>query len=66
MKAELVKEVASRFLIHCGKAVWKIAKKLKKASNPFDLSGIEIGGSRGEDPKTTWEEAYETLLKEIC
>ena len=61
MKAELVKKVASRFLIHCGKAVWKIAKKLKKASNPFDLSWIENGGSRGEDPKTTWEEA---LLKE--
>ena len=54
------------------KAVWEIAEKLMQESNPFDYhhadnnDGIVVGGGRGEDPKTTWEEAYEILLKKIC
>ena len=46
------------------KAVWEISEKLKKVSNPFSYVGIvsEIGGGRGEDPKITWEEAYQALF----
>ena len=46
------------------KAVWEISEKLKNISNPFVLVGgvSEIGGGRGEDPKITWEEAYQALF----
>ena len=47
------------------KAVWEIAERF----NPFiyiNAERIVIGGGRGEDPKTTWEEAYENQLKHIC
>ena len=47
------------------KAVWEIAEMF----NPFIfINGerIVIGGGRGEAPKTTWEEAYENQLKNIC
>ena len=39
------------------KAVWEIAEKLNLGY--YDVNGgIVIGGGWGEDPKTTWEEAY--------
>ena len=67
MKAELVQKVASRFLIHCGKAVWKIAKKLKKASNPFDLKwdwdwGQQGGGSKDYLGGSFWDSVEGNLL----
>ena len=47
------------------RAVWEIVERFI----PFDMGvDIVVGGSRaGEhDPKTTWEEAYQNLLKNIC
>ena len=42
------------------KALWQIAEK-------FDFQGLKIGGGRDrEDPKTSWEEAYENHLHQIC
>ena len=55
------------------KAVWEIAETLEVrvmegggGYNPETV--IRIGGGRGEDPKTSWEEAFETvlLLYNIC
>ena len=52
------------------KAVWEITEKLKQcdweSSGNFDDVGIAIGGGRGKASKTTWEEAYENLFKNIC
>ena len=52
------------------RAVWEIAEKLEVVvyDHDQDLTGtlIQIRGGRGEDPKTTWEEAYETVLNNIC
>ena len=42
------------------KAVWEISEEVQVEDRP------PIGGGRGRDPKITWEEAYETLLKNIC
>ena len=49
------------------KPVWEIAETLEV--DVFDRDGtgisrIRIGGGRGENPKTTWEEA-ETVLNNI-
>ena len=52
------------------RAVWEISEKFEvKVFNQgqnFPGTLIQIGGGRGEDPKTTWEEAYETVLNNIC
>ena len=48
------------------KAVWEITEKMELLSKITNQVQIVIGGGRGEDPKTNWEEAYETLLKNIC
>ena len=50
------------------KAVWEIAEKLEVVviDNDFPGTLTLIGGGRGEEPKTTWEEAYETVLNNIC
>ena len=79
---ELAKSAATghigtmKFPIHKGKiskenvkAVWEIAQTLEVrvlagGTNPETV--IRIGGGRGEDPKTTWEEAFETVLYNIC
>ena len=48
------------------KAVWEITERF----NSFHLNEIRnvIGGGRAreEDPKTTWEEAYEDFLHNFC
>ena len=46
------------------RAVWEIAERFRSVIE----ERIEIGGGRAteEDPKTTWEEAYENQLKKIC
>ena len=51
------------------KTVWEIVEKVKvemtngKNQNWF----VQIGGGKGKEPKTTWEEAYyEALLESIC
>ena len=49
------------------KAVWEITKKMEVTvdeDNPGTL--IQIGGGWGEEPKMTWEEAYQTVLHNIC
>ena len=45
------------------KALWEIAEKFR-----FKDLGIVSGGGRAreEDPKTSWEEAYENQLHNIC
>ena len=52
------------------RAVWEIADKLEVVvyDHDQDLTGtlIQVGVGRGQDPKTTWEEAYETVLNNIC
>ena len=48
------------------KSVWEITEKMELLSKITNQVQIVIGGGRGEDPKTNWEEAYETLLKNIC
>jgi len=45
------------------KSVWEIAETLEvDVTDRTGISRIRIGGGRGENPKTTWEEAYETVL----
>ena len=44
------------------KAVWEISEEVSIRKNMWTT----IGGGRGKDPKITWEEAYETLLRAIC
>ena len=46
------------------KAVWEISEVVTVTSLKANYPAI--GGGRGKDPKITWEEAYETLLKVIC
>ena len=49
------------------KEVWEITEKMEVTvdeDNPGTL--IQIGGGRGEEPKMTWEEAYQTVLHNIC
>ena len=49
------------------KAVWEITEKMEVVvdeDNPGTV--IQIGGGRGEEPKITWEEAYQTVLHNIC
>ena len=46
------------------KAVWEMSEEVKVVD--FRTNLPPIGGGRGRDPKITWEEAYETLLKTIC
>ena len=46
------------------KAVWEIAEKLRHYFYNHN-GGTVIGAGRGEEPKTTWEEAYETLLENM-
>ena len=50
------------------KAVWEITEKMEVVVINEDYPGtvIQIGGGRGEDPKITWEEAYQTVLYNIC
>ena len=50
------------------RAVWEIAETFEVEVIDGDYPGtlIRIGGGRGEEPKTTWEEAYETVLNNIC
>ena len=58
------------------KKVWEIVEKLEVKvydedweDTPFGLlrpTHVLIGGGRGEEPKTSWEEAYENLLNIIC
>ena len=50
------------------RAVWEIAETFEVEVIDGDYPGtlIRIGGGRGEDPKTTWEVAYETVLNNIC
>ena len=42
------------------KAAWEMSEEVQVEDSP------PIGGGRGGDPKITWEEAYQTLLKYIC
>ena len=46
------------------KAVWEISEVVTVTSLKANYPAI--GGGRGKDPKISWEEAYETLLKVIC
>ena len=58
------------------KAVWEISEEVfvdlgttggYRWGTNFLVGDLPcIGGGRGRDPKITWEEAYETLLKYIC
>ena len=51
------------------KAVWEIAEKFKAVicNDNFELaSRVQIEGGKGADPKMTWEDAYKTLLKQLC
>ena len=41
------------------KKVWEIVEKFE-----VDFA-VLIGGGRGEEPKTSWEEAYKTLCHNI-
>ena len=63
-----------QFLIHQGKmekaskeevkSVWEMAEQV--VAYPFANQRVVIRGGRVQDSKTTWEEAYQTLLKYIC
>ena len=49
------------------KLVWEITEKMEVVvdeNNPGTM--IEIGGGRGKESKMTWEEAYQTVLHNIC
>ena len=50
------------------KAVWEIAEKFKAViiDNDERVSRVQIEGGKGADPKMTWEDAYKTLLKQLC
>ena len=49
------------------KAVWEISEEVQVVDRHRFIGGRPpTGGGRGRDPKITWEEAYETLLKNIC
>ena len=54
-----VREVIQKTQKEDLKAVWEIAEKLEFVGNG---DGIAMGGGRGGDPKTSWEEAYQTFL----
>ena len=45
--------------------VWEIMEKLTIKTFP-GKEWKNIGGGRKEDPKTTWQEAYEDGLNQIC
>ena len=45
--------------------VWEIIEKLTIKTFP-GKEWKNIGGGRKEDPKTTWQEAYEDGLNQIC
>ena len=49
------------------KAIWEISEKFFATDEKFFATDgrIVIGGGRREDPKTTWEEAYEDLQEYI-
>ena len=51
------------------KKVWEMVEKLEVEildEELEDCSEVLIGGGRGEEPKTSWEEAFETVLNNIC
>ena len=53
------------------KAVWEITKKLEAEfytmSNEEKILTRTYGGGRGvQEPKATWEEVYQDVLKNIC
>ena len=65
MKFLIYKGMTARTSKEDMKAVWEIAETLEvEVIDRGTL--IRIGGGRGEDPKTTWEEAYDTVLNNIC
>ena len=65
MKFRIYKGMTARTSKEDMKAVWEIAETLEvEVIDRGTL--IRIGGGRGEDPKTTWEEAYDTVLNNIC
>ena len=53
------------------KAVWEITEKLEAefytVSNEEQILTHTYGGGRGvQEPKATWEEVYQDVLKNIC
>ena len=68
MKFRIDKGKTGRISKEVVKAVWEIAETLEVSVIDGDYPGtlVRIGGGRGEEPKTTWEEAYETVLNNIC
>ena len=50
------------------KAVWEITEKMEVVVIDGDNPGtvIQIGGGRGKESKMTWEEAYQTVLYNMC
>ena len=51
------------------KEVWKISERLEvefySMSNEELILSSRCAGGRGADPKTTWEEVYQDVLKKI-
>ena len=49
------------------KKVWEIVEKFEVDVTDEDWNSrdVQIGGGRGEEPKTSWEEAYKTLFDNI-
>ena len=45
------------------KAIWEISEEVVL---DYCYEFTHIGGGRGKDPKITWEEAYLTLMRNIC
>ena len=45
------------------KTLWEISEEVVV---DYQYEPTHIGGGRGEEPKITWQEAYDILLKKIC
>ena len=48
------------------KALWEISEELAVVKEEGGWGMVRCVGGRGEGPKMTWEEVYESFLKAIC
>ena len=48
------------------KALWEISEELAVVKEEGGWGKVRCVGGRGEGPKMTWEEVYESFLKAIC
>ena len=48
------------------KALWEISEELTVVKEEGGWGKVRCVGGRGEGPKMTWEEVYESFLKAIC